>query len=280
MLVVVLTGNIAPGDWDGKFGTVTWADVTGDEMSLLLPKVKREVVWLFSVVDELMIALVIMALLVSIFSWVIVLGLIGVNAELDGALLTIKKLVDFDEAGVKVLLLYELVLKFGKFWFDVAAGASITDLLWLKVGAVVLGVEDMTFSKDSAFVTSGANDTTFFCSAVPFVLTTEFVSFVLRILVAGTFNWAGDVVFGKLKVVSNFVSIFALGLGEEKPLGIMAAVDSGVVFTFVVVVDELRVAQLTGCMTEGVTVLTSSAWITTSGLILFSAENANKIVAI
>ena len=43
------------------------------------------------------------------------LGLIGVNAELDGALLTIKKLVDFDEAGVKVLLLYELLLKFGKF---------------------------------------------------------------------------------------------------------------------------------------------------------------------
>lgn len=184
------------------------------------------------------------------------LGLIGANAELDGALLTIKKLVDFDETDVKVLLLYEPVLKFGKLLFDVAAGASITGLLWLKVGAVVLGIED-TFSKDSAFVTSGANDTTFFCSAVPFALTTEFVSFVLRILVAGTFNCTGDV-FGKLKVVSDF-SIFALGLGEEKPLGTMAAVDSGVVFIFVVVVEELRVAQLTGCVTEGVTVLTSSA---------------------
>lgn len=187
------------------------------------------------------------------------LGLIGANVELDGVLLTIKKLVDFDEVSEKVLLLYVPVLKFGKLLFDVTAGASITGLLRLKVGAVVLEVEDTTFSKDSAFVTSGANDTTFFCSTVPFVLTTEFVSFVLRILVADTFNCTGDVVFGKLKVVFDFVSIFALGLDEEKPLGTMAAVDSGVVLMFVVVVEELRVAQLTGCMTEDVTVLTSSA---------------------
>ena len=56
------------------------------------------------------------------------LGLIGANAELDSALLTIKKLVDFDEAG-EMLLLYEPVLKFGKLLFDVVAGASIIGLM-------------------------------------------------------------------------------------------------------------------------------------------------------
>lgn len=62
-----------------------------------------------------------------------------------------------------------------------------------------------------------------------------------------------------LKTVSDFVWTFVLGLDEEKPLGMMAAVDSGVVLIFVVVVEELRVAQLTGSVTGGVTVLTSSA---------------------
>jgi len=148
------------------------------------------------------------------------------------------------------------VPKFGKVLFDVAADASAVDLPKLKVGAAVLGVEDTTFSKDSVFVTAGAIDTIFVCSAV--VLATKFVSFVLRASVVGTFNCAG-VVFGKLKAVSDFVSTFVLGLDEEKPLGTMAAVDNGVVLMFVVVVEELRVAQLIGCMIGGVIVLTSSA---------------------
>jgi len=180
----------------------------------------------------------------------------GANVVLDDALLT-KKLIDFEEVGVKILLLYVPVPKFDKVLFDVATDASAAGLPKLKVGVAVLGVEDTTFSKDSVFVTAGAIDTIFVCSAV--VLATKFVSFVLRTPVVGTFNCAVDVVFGKLKVVSDFVSTFVLGLDEEKPLGTMAAVDSGVVLMFVVVVEELRVAQLTGCMTGGVIVLTSSA---------------------
>lgn len=187
------------------------------------------------------------------------LGLIGTNVELDGDLLTIKKLVDFDEVGVKVL--YVPVPKFGKVLFDIVAGVSAAGLPKLNVGAAVLGIEGTTFSEDPAMlVTADAIDTTFACSVVPIGLAIKFVSFFVRILVVSTFGCVGDVVFGKqLKVVSDFVSTFVLGLDEEKPLGMMAAVDSGVVLTFVVVVEELRVAQLTGCMTGGVTVLTSSA---------------------
>lgn len=187
------------------------------------------------------------------------LGLIGANVELDGVLSTTKKLVGFDEVGVNVLLLYVLVPNFGEVVFDIAAGAFAAGLPKVKVGVAVFGVEDTTFSKDSVLVIAGAIDTTFVCSIVPIVLTLEFISFVSRVFVAGTFNCADDVVFGKLKVVSDFVSAFVLGLDEEKPLGTMAAVESGVVLMFVVVVEELRVAQLTGCVTGGVTVLTSSA---------------------
>lgn len=183
------------------------------------------------------------------------LGLIGANVELDGALSTTKKL-GFDEVGVNVLLLYVLVPNFGEVVF--AAGAFAAGLPKVKVGVAVFGVEDTTFSKDSVLVIAGAIDTTFVCSIVP-ILTLEFISFVSRVFVADTFNCVDDVVFGKLKVVSDFVSAFVLGLDEEKPLGTMAAVESGVVLMFVVVVEELRVAQLTGCVTGGVTVLTSSA---------------------
>lgn len=153
--------------------------------------------------------------------------------------------------------MYVSAPNFGKVLFDVAASAFAAGLPKVKVGVAVLGVEDTTFFKDSVLVTAGAIDTAFVCSVVPIVLT--LVSFVSRVLVAGTFNCVGDMVFGKLKVVSDFVSTFVLGLDEEKPLGTMAAVDSGVVLMFVVVVEELRVAQLIGCVTGGVTVLTSSA---------------------
>lgn len=68
-------------------------------------------------------------------------------------------------------------------------------------------------------------------------------------------------VFGK--ATSDFVSIFVLGtkwfLDEEKPLGTTAAVDSGVVLMFVVVVEELRVTQLIECGNGDVTLLMSSA---------------------
>lgn len=173
------------------------------------------------------------------------LGLIGINVELDDAFS--QKLVDVDEVDLKVLLLYVLAPKFGKVLFDVTAGASATGLPKLKVGAAVLGVEDVILSKDFAFVAAGTIDT-FACSAVPLVLPIELVSFVFRVL--GTFN-CSDVVFSKLKAVFGVVSTFVLGLDEEKPLGTMAAVDSGVVLMFVVVVEEFRVAQLTGCVTGG-----------------------------
>lgn len=82
--------------------------------------------------------------------------------------------------------------------------------------------------------------------------------------------------------MAGFVPSFASGLDEEKlPLGIIAAVESGVVLILVVVVKELRVAQGTKHVTGGVNVtLISSACITTSGLILFSAEIINKKVVI
>lgn len=209
-------------------------------------------------VDELITALVVTILLISIFSRVIVLGLIGANVELDGALSTIKKLVDFDEVGVKVLLLYVLAPKFGKVLFDVIANVSAAGLPKLNVGATVLGIEGTTFSEDFAVLVIVDAIDTFVCFVVSIVLAIKFVFSFARIFVS-TFGCAGDVFGEQLKVASDFVSTFALGLDKEKPLGMMAAVDSGVVLTFVVVVEELRVAQLTGSVTGGVTVLTSSA---------------------
>lgn len=72
----------------------------------------------------------------------------------------------------------------------------------------------------------------------------------------------GDTAFGKLKAVADFASTFTPDDDfddEEKPCGTMAAVESGVVTTLVVVVEEFRVAQVTGHVTGGVTALTSSA---------------------
>lgn len=135
------------------------------------------------------------------------------NAELDGALSTTKKLVDFDEVGVKVLLLYVPVPKFGKILFDVATGISVAGLPKVKVGiTAVLAVED-TFSKDSVLVTADTIDTIFVGLVVSIVLAVKLVSFVSRIFVAGTFNCVGGVVFGK--TASNFVTIFVLGLDEK-----------------------------------------------------------------
>lgn len=89
------------------------------------------------------------------------------------------------------------------------------------------------------------------------------------------------VAFGEVKVMAGFVPRFASGLDEEEPLGRIAAVESGIVLMLVVVVRELRVAQVTEHVTGGVTVaLISSACITTSGLILFSTERTNKKVVI
>lgn len=71
---------------------------------------------------------------------------------------------------------------------------------------------------------------------------------------------AFGVAFDELKIVAGFVSSFASRLDEEKPLGTIAAVDSGVVLMLVVVVEELRVAQITEHVTGGVIVaLISSA---------------------
>lgn len=178
-----------------------------------MPKVKVGVVCVFPVLDKLMTALAVRILLGSIFAGAVVLELIGVNAELDGTLSTIRKLVDLDEVGVKVLLLYVPVPKFGKVLFDVAAGTSMVDLPKVKVGVTaMLAVED-TFSKDSALVTADTIDTIFVGSVVLIVLVVKFVSFASRIFVAGTFNCAGDVVFGK--TAFDFVSIFVLGLDEK-----------------------------------------------------------------
>lgn len=70
----------------------------------------------------------------------------------------------------------------------------------------------------------------------------------------------GDTAFGKLKAVADFASTFTPDFDdEEKPCGTMAAVESGVVTTLVVVVEEFKVAQVTGHVTGGVTALTSSA---------------------
>lgn len=92
-----------------------------------------------------------------------------------------------------------------------------------------------------------------------------------------TFGVAFGIAFGELKIMAGFVPSFASRLDKEKPLGIIAAVESGVVLILVVVVKELRVAQVTEHVTGGVNVaLISSACITTSGLILFSAEIINK----
>lgn len=132
------------------------------------------------------------------------------NAEFDGTLSTTKKLVDFDEVGVKVLLLYVPVPKFGKVLFDVAADISVAGLPKLKIGAV-LTVEDI-FSRDPVLVIEDTIDTIFVGSVVSIVLAGKLVSFVSRIFVADTFNCAGDVFD---KTVLDCVSIFALGLDEE-----------------------------------------------------------------
>lgn len=70
--------------------------------------------------------------------------------------------------------------------------------------------------------------------------------------IIGVFNCGSA--FGKLKVVATLVSGFAVG----RLLGTMAAVVMGVVLMLVVVVEELRVAQLFEQVT-GAIALTSSA---------------------
>jgi len=91
-------------------------------------------------------------------------------------------------------------------------------------------------------------------------------------------NFVDSVAFGILKTVTDFVSAFVSIFDEENPLGTIAAVESGVVLIVIVVVEELRVAQVTEDVTGGAPVLTSSAWITTSGLNLLSAGKIYKIV--
>lgn len=72
---------------------------------------------------------------------------------------------------------------------------------------------------------------------------------------------------GKLKATcfGDFVSDSVM-----PGLGTTADVEMGVVFIFVVVVEEFRVAQITGYGTV-VRTFASSAWITTSGLIRLTA---------
>lgn len=101
----------------------------------------------------------------------------------------------------------------------------------------------------------------------------ELADLISGVLVAGTFSFADNAGFGKLKVTTGFVLALVSIFVEENPLGTIAAVESGVVLMLVVVVEELRVAQVAEHVTGGggVAVLTSSAWITTSGLNLPSA---------
>jgi len=91
-------------------------------------------------------------------------------------------------------------------------------------------------------------------------------------------NLVDNVAFGTLKTATDFVLAFVSIFDEENPLGTIAAVESGVVLMVIVVVEELRVAQVTEHVTGNAPVLTSSAWITTSGLNLLSAGKVNKII--
>lgn len=83
-----------------------------------------------------------------------------------------------------------------------------------------------------------------------------FASFDSGVIIVGAFDSADDAGFGKLKAAAGFVS----GFDVSMPPGTMAAVEIGVVLTVVVVVEELRVAQLLVCkdVTTGATSFTSA----------------------
>lgn len=68
-----------------------------------------------------------------------------------------------------------------------------------------------------------------------------FAPFVSRAIIVGTFDCADDVGLGKLRAG------FASGFDVSMPPGTMAAVKIGVVLIVVVVVEELRLAQLKAC---------------------------------
>jgi len=72
-------------------------------------------------------------------------------------------------------------------------------------------------------------------------------------------NLVDNVAFGTLKTATDFVLAFVSIFDEENPLGTIAAVESGVVLMVIVVVEELRVAQVTELVTGNAPVLTSSA---------------------
>lgn len=105
----------------------------------------------------------------------------------------------------------------------------------------------------------------------------EMFSFLLLNIVAKwTFVFEELSLSDKLKVTcfGDFV------LNSLVPgLGATADVEMGVVLTFVVVVEELSVTQVTGHAT-GLTIFTSSAWITTSGFIWLAAKNRKWIVSL
>lgn len=216
----------------------------------MLPNIKVELAKVFAIVGKLAVALV-TALLDSILSFDV---LIGMNIEFDSVLSVPRKLVlvvDKDVAvvtiGVTILLLDVLVPNLGNELGVTIGGdvtVSVTGLPKVKHGRwdAVVGIEE-TFCNDSVLVTTGAIDTIFVSSIVLFVVAITFVSFIFGVPIIGMLNCAsGAVMLGKLKVVATFVSTFATG---GRPLGIMAAVVIGVVLTLVVVVEELRVAQLT-----------------------------------
>lgn len=105
----------------------------------------------------------------------------------------------------------------------------------------------------------------------------KFAPFVSGVIAAGALDCADDAGLGKLKAAAGFVS----GFDVSVPPGTIAAVEIGVVLTVIVVVEELRVAQLAAeVVTTGATAFTSSAWITTSGLMLLSAvSTSDKVIA-
>lgn len=243
------------------------------------PRVKAGLAFaVFTAIGVLIVALVVIMLFVLL---VVVLGFTSTNAELNGVLSTAEKLMDVDEdvgvvvaANVKVLLLGVLLVpKLGSKLLDVVVAGDFVPPK-VKVGvANVFAAEGVVFCKDSVFGITGVTD------VVAFALSMD-VSFDSRVFIDdGMFDCTlvFGVTFGELKVMTGFVLSFASGLDEEKPLGATAAVERGVVLMLVVVVEELRVAQMTEHVTGGVNVaLISSACITTSGLILFSAENTRS----
>lgn len=92
----------------------------------------------------------------------------------------------------------------------------------------------------------------------------------VSVLVPETFEFDETSLPGKLK--ATCFGDLASDLLVPGGLGTTADVEIGVVLAFVVIVEELRVTHVAGGERD-LTAFSSSAWITTSGLILLAAAN-------